>query len=94
MSDQKVSSKKLESELKQINDLHKSLNETLDLIHELQRLAHDLRDSLNSTSGYFNSSTVRRVNFSKWNEVLKHFKFTASQIDSKLFERNENELVD
>ncbi len=94
MSDQKISSKKLESELKQINDLHKNLNETLDLIHELQRLAHDLRDSLNSTSGYFNSSTVRRVNFSKWNEVLKHFKFTASQIDSKLFERNENELVD
>ena len=89
MSEKKVSAKKLEEELKQINDLHKSLNETLDLIHELQRLAHDLRDSLNSTSGYFNSSTVRRVNFSKWNEVLKHFKFTAAQIDSKLFEKDD-----
>ncbi len=94
MSEQKVSSKKSETELKQINDLHKNLNETLDLIHELQRLAHDLHDSLNETRDYFHSSPVRRINFSKWNEVLKHFKFTAAQIDSKLFERNENELAD
>lgn len=83
-----IKTKTIETELKQINDLHKNLNETLDLIHELQRLAYDLHDSLNETRGYFNSSPVRKVNFSKWNEVLKHFKFTAAQIDSKLFEKD------
>ncbi len=91
MSEKKVSAKRLEYELKRINDLHKNLNEILDQIHELQRLAHDLRDHMNSTCEYFNSSTVRRVNLSKWNNVLKKFKETACSIDSKLFERNENE---
>jgi hypothetical protein len=79
--------KKIQEELKLVNGLHKNLNETIDLIDELQRLSYDLRDSLKSTSGYFNSSPVRRVNLSKWNEVLEHFRFTSAQIESKLFNR-------
>jgi hypothetical protein len=91
MGEKKVSAKQMESELKELNDLHVNLNEILDQIHGLLRMAHDLRDHLNSTSLYFGSSTVRKVNLSKWNDLLAQFKEAASEIDTKLFERNENE---
>ncbi len=59
MSDQKEDSEKLKNELRLINELHKDLNETLDDLHELLRLSHDLRDSLKYSVGYFNQSTVK-----------------------------------
>jgi hypothetical protein len=88
MSDPKEDAEKLKNELKLINELHKDLNETLDDLHELLRLSHDLRDSLKYSVGYFNQSTVKRAKVSalKWREAMGRFKEKAARIDTDLFE--------
>ena len=93
MSDPKDDAEKLKNELRLINELHKDLNGTLDDLHELLRLSHDLRDSLKYSVGYFNQSTVKRAKVSalKWREAMSRFKQKAANIDTDLFERNENE---
>jgi len=87
MSDPKEEAENLKNELRLINELHKDLNETLDDLHELLRLSHDLRDSLKYTVGYFNQSTVKRakVSASKWREAMGRFKEKASHIDTESF---------
>lgn len=93
MNDPKEDAEKLKNELKQINELHKDLNGTLDDLHELLRLSHDLRDSLTYSVGYFNQSTVKRAKVSamKWRQAMARFKEKAAAIDTELLEKNENE---
>jgi predicted secreted protein len=87
--------KKLKAEFQMISDLHKDLNKTLEDLHELLRLSHDLKDSLKYTGSYFNTSTIKRVKVSalKWREAIGRFKEKTPRIDTDLFEKEDRNYV-